>query len=342
MRHSFLLAAAGMAAISGSAFAGGIIRDFDVNTANHSAFSIGAGIFSYSGTSSAANYYGAANPVVLSGSVPNSTAPTASSSNSFFNPDVAANPTSSTPYGSNYLSAFNYYLTTGTGLRNAVYSTSNGFGTATEQSASMPSSYNRNAFQISYNGLGTGAIGSAGAYRANITQQVILTDGGTTGASGFVSSFTISRLITGGADDNTAVVFNIGLLADIEPGGGTGTGTITDLLASGQRGARIAIAGNYAEVIGYGATSAQVGNRSTAAGGLNTASALGGSGELSNSIVNASTAPAVGLVWKGFSLNAGETLTLYTGVAFNQAAVPAPATAALLGLGGLLASRRRR
>jgi hypothetical protein len=340
-----VVSCAGFALISGTVFAGGIIRDASVSTPNHSALSIGAGIFSYSSTPSSSSYYGAPNPTVLSGSVPNSTAPSSSSSNAFFNPDVVANPTNSSGYGTNYLSAFNYYLSTGNTSRNALYSINNGFGTATEQSSSMPSSYNGNTFGISYLGLGTGAIGFQGSYRANISQTVTLLDGAANGQAGIVSGLTISRQITGGADDNFPIVFNIGLLADAEPGGSTG-GTASDLSGAGERRIRLTSGSNFAEVVGYGATSFQVGNRSTSAGSnnLNNATNLAGAGDLGNSVTGGSsvTSPAVGLVWTGITLNAGQSITLYTGVSFNQSAVPAPASIALLGLGGVVTARRRR
>lgn len=345
MRTKLVLSGLALLSLSGAAMGAGTIRDLGVGVAGHSAFSIGHNPSSgvgFSSTTTAANYFGAANPVSLGNTVPNALAPTSSSGSSFYNPDVAANPTNSAGYGSNYLSAFHYFISSGTNARGAVYSsTGTGFGTATEGSSSFPVSYSGNTAIIQYLGAGTGAVGNAGAWRANFTQTTIVTDGASAGAGGIFSSFTIQRLVTGGIDDNTPVNFSLGLIADIEPGGNAGTGTTLDLTAAGQRGTRLTIGSNFAEVIGYGATSQQVGNRSTAAGGLNTSSALGGTGELSNS-TTATTAPAVGLVWRNVSIAAGESVTFYTGVGFNQAAVPAPASVALLGLGGLVAARRRR
>jgi hypothetical protein len=351
-KNTMILAAGVVAALAGSAMAGGIIRDIGVSSAGHSALSIQSGIFSYSTTPSAANYYGAANPVVLT-AVPNSQAPSSSSSNGFYNPDVAANPTTSSAYGSNWLSSNTFYLSansSGTAVRNAVYSTTNGFGTATEGSSLMPSSYSGNTFRIQYgdgtvaSALGTGNTAFAGSYRALVTQTTRVIDGGTAGVGQIVNLFTVTRLITGSsASDSGNITFNVGYMADVAPGGAGVTSSSILANTAAEKRIRLSNTTGFAEVVGYGATSFKGGNRSASAGAdnLNNSTNLASSGNLANTLAASSSASAVGLVWK-FNLAAGESFTYAVGISYNTTAIPAPGAAALLGMGGLLAARRRR
>lgn len=94
--------------------------------------------------------------------------------------------------------------------------------------------------------------------------------------------------------------------------------------------------GNYAEHAGYGATQVQTSSGSSLRTLLNS-----GSGNL-NGTQNAAAADNASAFQWTLTLAPGETRTIYASFAINAATVPAPGALALIGLGGLVAGRRRR
>lgn len=357
--RDLMMVAASTAAVgiaSTAAVAGGVIRDAGVATAGHAAVAIGNTFSSYSNTSSAADFIGLNNPTKLSAlSAPNSQ--TGSSADWGFYPDVAASLTnvSGLPAGSSSgfvsnLQAYRFTIAGATGTstmgnRRVFGDSSLGSGMTLDTAGT----YSGNtAATFTWASVGTGVSGLATSYRIKIEQTVTVTDIGLPGQALQTTSLRFTRLTAGSASDALNLKLSLGLLADINAGptfAQTGT-TQTNTSGSGEIRIRSAVSsGSYAEVIGTGATSFDVGLRSTSSTGglLPTNSRLFGNAELSNNLaltgVSGTSDIAVGLVWNNLNLAAvGNSTTVSTQVLL----VPAPGAAALLGLGGLIATRRRR
>lgn len=349
--------ATGAAALSaGTALAGGIVRDLNVSTANHAATSVGTTFGTYSNTNTNADWIGLNNPVKTVGSYPNSQ--TGTSADWGLMPDIAANvtalnqlPAASSSGFTSCLSAYRFYISgrTGTALANRrVIGDSSLGATITPETASTYNGSNAGTFV--WNSLGTGASGLASSYRLKVEQNVSIIDSinGDLGTALQLTTLKITRLTAGGAaTDSLSLALTLGLLADVNPNFATSGTTQTNTSGAGEIRIRTTqtSSGHYAEVFGEGATSFDVGLRGTGStNGLLQANArLFGTGDLSNSLNlnGASTTNdwATGLVWNTLTLAAvGDSLTITTGVLL----VPAPGSMALLGIGGLLAARRRR
>ncbi len=353
--RQFALSSIVLATSAGSALAGGVIRDANVSTANHAVTSIGSTLTTYTNTSTNADYIGLNNPNKLSAlSAPNSQ--TGTSADWALFPDVGANLTntnqlpaaSSSGFVSN-LQAYRFSLagntSAGAAQNRAVFgATSLGSGMTLDTA----STYNNDVAGVfRWNNLGTGGLGINTSWRANVEQSVRIIDGGFAGAALQITTVTITRLTAGTASDALPLNLSLALFADVNAGPSfaqTGT-TQSNTSGAGEVRIRSSVGGSYAEVWGVGATSFDVGLRSTSAtGGLLQANArFFGNGNFSNSLgltgVSGTSDIAIGLAWTGLSIaNVGGSVTIVTGVSL----VPTPGVMAVLGLGGLVASRRRR
>jgi len=342
LRTTLTLAAATALTCGGlateSAHAAGMIRDPDVQTAGHSALSIGAQIFSYSSNAAAANYYGAANPFV-SGTNPFTTH---TGGDAALYTDVAANPTTSSGYASNFngtqtstsqVSAYKWFLGVNLGFGGTRDVIGNVPGTLASQT------YAGDTATIQYTGVGTGS------YRFDVRFDQVLTDGPTGGRANVVAVATLTRR------DGTAGTVNVsvGELVDLDagPNGGTGDAASTSATTFAgpgggtERRLRLTDGANFGEAVAVNPTSYAFAARPTLGGTLD-----GAGTSLGNSLAGGTGDYAAGFLWHNQAFAVGESRQYVTAFAVNQSAVapvPEPATlAAVAGIAGLLAARRRR
>ncbi len=313
-------------AMASGALGYGMIRSPGVASAGHSALSVGAGIFSYSTTSSASNYYGAANP--FQGSVfPTNVRPFQDSTGGSYGlfTDVAANPTGSANYGTNQLPFMNWYFNTA-----ASSGTRIGLDAAGGTNNESQSSYSGNGFNMLYSGIGNpGQLG--GTVNASISIQVF--DGLVAGQSWVDMAFTVTRVDAG----LNTITLDVGNEVDLDIAGSAGN-TVSSL---GSGYFKFTQASNFGEVLASANNPTGNGTFSTLAASrtaVNTA--LKGSGALAGSITNG-TDTAAGFLWNDITLAPGESKTFKVSFSVN-ATVPTPGSIAILGLGGLIAARRRR
>lgn len=328
MRTSTLTLATIMTlAAAGTALGNGLVRDLNVSTANHSAFGLGWGSFSLQNTnvnnfSSTADPYGTSNN---------------SGTTQLF---TDANGTvSGTNYGSvfggsnttqNQLSSHKWFISSATAPggalqnRGGVWST---FGTLSQ-------SYTGNSASVNYTNAGPGST------RYNVAITYALADGAGNGQTNLVSTLTVTRTDTNAGN----VAFSLGTMWDLDVGT-SATNTVTNVSGAGERRLNFQNGSNFGEALALesaGSTlSYMAGARATvapSAAGSNLTSA----GALPGSIAGAGDL-AAGFAWTGISLAPGASFSVTSVVSINQVAViPAPGSAALLGIGGLLMARRRR
>lgn len=356
--RQFALSSIVLATSAGTALAGGVIRDGNVTTNNHALTSIGSTMSTYSSTVGNPDYIGLNNPNKLSAlQAPNSQ--TGTSADWALFPDVAANisNTNQLPAGSSSgfvsnLQAYRFSLAGNTSAgsvsnRRVFGDSSLGSGMTLDTASTYT---NDVAGVFRWNNLGNGGLGINTSWRANVEQTVQIIDGGFAGAALQITTIKITRLTAGTASDALPLNLSLAAFADVNAGPAFAQTNTSQTNTSGSGEVRIrstanAAPGNYAEVWGVGATSFDVGLRSTSAtGGLMQANArFFGNGNFSNSLglagVSGTSDIAIGLAWTGLSIaNVGGSVTIVTGVSL----VPTPGVMAVLGLGGLVASRRRR
>jgi hypothetical protein len=190
--------------------------------------------------------------------------------------------------------------------------------------------YAGNHATISYRNAGPGV---AGFERFDADISVTLADGDAPGRAGVVSSLVFKNV------SNQANTFQLFSLVDMDIGGvNNAANNIVELVDPAAIRARISDknSDNYGEVYGSSPSRFEIGSGSTLRSKL-----TGGSFDLDNDPTIDSGDVAVGYQWS-VTLAPGESVTLWTGFAFNQTAVPAPGSVVLAGIVGLTGSRRRR
>lgn len=141
-------------------------------------------------------------------------------------------------------------------------------------------------------------------------------------------------VITARAANTAARNFSIFNVVDMDLGGTAASDSAT-LGNSNQTFSWLDAGGTTGEHSGYGASRWESGSGSTlrskiASGSNNLASTVGSGTDL-----------ASGFQWD-FNLAPGQSATIYASFSVNMASIPTPGSMALLGLGGLVAGRRRR
>lgn len=183
--------------------------------------------------------------------------------------------------------------------------------------------------------LNWSANGPFGAFfGANMVMTLTDGDGAGTAAAQLLTRLTVT------SQNSVPVTFHFYNLVDMDL-----ASTISDnasLFNADPTHARYtdpAVGAAFGDHRGFGASRWQISSGSTLRG----AGQLGGSAiyNLANSgsIANADAASA--FQWT-FTLQPGESFTMYAAFSVGMNAIPAPGAVALLGLGGLVASRRRR
>lgn len=310
-------------AAAGTAFGNGLVRDANVSTPNHSVLGLGWGSFSTQPTnvnnfSSTADPYGTNN----------------NSGTSYLFTDSNGTATSTNYANSfgtqNQMSSHKWFISSGNAPaaaaqnRGGVWST---FGT-------LAQSYTNNTASISYTNAGPGST------RYNIAIAYTLTDGAADGKTNLVSTLTVTRTDTTAGNVN----FTLGAMWDLDVGT-SATNAVTNVSGAGERRLNFANGANFGEALALesagSSLSFMAASRSTVAptaAGTN----LTSSGALPGTIAAAGDL-AAGFAWTGISLAPGASFSVTSIVSINQSAViPAPGAVALLGLGGMVAARRRR
>ncbi len=320
----FSASAAALVAVAGVASAHGLIRSGGLSP-NHSALSIGQ-----SGALLGSYTLGNANPTLA-------TTPFASGSggDAALYTDVVSPYNTTANYQSNFgsttttnqLSAFKWYINGNTGAggtRNAIGDGS--YGSITSQT------YSGNTSVITYNNMGTGS------WRGNIKITTTIFDGAGNGKVNVYSKLEFTR-VGGLFNDASTYNLSIGSLTDLDIGSNGGASdTVTNTSGVGERRLKFTDSSSiFGEAVGKGATSFLAGSRSATNTALDGAAALAGT-------IGAAGDLAAGFVWDIGSVGAvGTTTTAELAFSIGQAAVvPTPGSLALLGLGGLVATRRRR
>jgi hypothetical protein len=330
MRVSIVASSAvALAVIAGSASANGLIRSNGLNP-NHSALSIGQGAFGMSSYT-----LGNANPSLA-------TAPFASPTggDAALYTDVVSPYSATANYQSNFgtttttsqLSAFKWFIrgnSAAGGTRDVVGAGT--FGSVSSQT------YVGNTSVITYNNYGTGN------WRGNVKITTSISESGGNGRVNVYSKLEFTR-IGGLFNDASNYDLQVGSLIDLDVGSNGGTSdTVTNVSGAGERRFKYT---DSSGVVGYTAAkggtelSSLVASRSTVG---STTNLDGSSASLANTI-GAAGDLTTGFLWNQSSVGAvGNTVAFE--VAFSigmDAVIPTPGALALLGLSGLVATRRRR
>lgn len=190
--------------------------------------------------------------------------------------------------------------------------------------------YAGNKATISYRNAGPGV---AGFERFDADINVTLIDGGAAGQAEVRSKLLFKNV------SNQTNTFQIFSLVDMDIGGADNAGNnLVEILDPALAKARISDkkSANYGEVYGSSPTRYEINQSSVLKSHLS-----GGAFNLANDPTAANGDVAVAYQWS-ITLAPGESTEMWTAFAFNQSAVPTPGAAAVLGLGGLAAARRRR
>lgn len=326
---------AGLACASG-ALANGIVRDSHRSAPAHSALGIGYSAFSIDAAKAGVNNFSdVANPFT-----------TGSGGNAFLYTDVDANSTGSSNFKNLFpastttsqLSAFKWYIngaTSAGGNRQPLGAGT--FGSITSQV------YNNNTSLLTYNNVGTGN------WRGNVQILTIVTEGVGNGTVNVYSQLKFTRTnIAGGANNAQNIDLSVASFIDLDVGSnGDASDTVTDISGAGERRFRyVDSSGIFGQTLAKDSAGTAPSFR-VAARNSTFASALEGSGaSLGNTIAAAGT-NASGYLWARGGItpagSAGSEAIFEVAFSIGQSAIiPTPGAAALLGLGGLVAGRRRR
>lgn len=326
--------AAVLALAAGSALGNGVTRSPDLNTNNHSAFGIGANAGAFTGGFG----YGSTPGVFQTNNPSNTTKPysaTGSTQDAFLFTDVTTAQNAGA-YGNelnggrnsvSQLGIFHWYVNAGASTARFAPN-----GSASTAATSFTQSYTNNTSVVVMNNIGNSTT------NFSLRIETTLTDG-SNGQSNVYSVATITRN-SAGSGNASPITLSLGSLVGLDIGAGSASDTLSDVSGSGEARVRFTDGLNFGEAVGFGVSS-WAGGQATGSGSLDTA--LTGSGALTSAIVNATpTDAAAGFLWN-VTLNAvGDSASVALAFSINQSAVPAPGAAALVGLGGLLAARRRR
>lgn len=239
---------------------------------------------------------------------------------------------------------FFYRVGTGTSANN------NGIRTIGTLGSFAFTQVSANTGRYDYTNLGT-ALG--GLFNASITTT--LTNGGT-GANGNPALNLLSTIVLTNPSTTATRTINFYNLVSPNVSSFGNDDLITQVAGSGgtRFNAGESSSTNFVDINGFTNNRWQIGVNSTNTGSTNNVPGLftnvsgsGGSAtlNLSNNNTGATASnilgQSVGLQWT-IVLAPGQSATLYSAIGINQAAVPAPAAAGLLGLGLAAAGRRRR
>jgi hypothetical protein len=352
MNRISLFAVAATGLVTSSVFAGGMIRDTGVGASNHAAF--GLGLTPTFMSSSGAAAYGAANPFIAGNNFGTTYIPsqqTGSGGEGYFHPDIAANPTTSGAYGSNFLSAQRWYMNGRISLtpnvnRVPLYNSTIGSNLYSDSQ----SNYVGDLAKVSYGNIGAGAFDNGG-WRANMTMSAHLTDGSTPGSANVVITLKLTRT-TGGSgplsSDSSPLNITVAHMGDMEAAGSSTSDVASQDGSSTAAARRINFTDgtSYMQALAVNPTSFNTGTRSTLTGATNlvNTSNMTGAGNISNpNVITTVASPAVGFYWAASLPTVGSTATFQVAYSINQQAfVPEPATLGLLAGLSAMALRRRK